>query len=76
MDGQVRQAQDYLEDISSDDPEVRYLKGLVEYRNGSEDKANEIETSINLPSRKLENFQNQTELLKYYFDKEAYERIN
>ena len=77
LNGQVRQAQSYLEDISSDDPEVRYLKGLVEYRNGSEDKANEIwKPLLTYRAESLKIFKIKQELLKYYFDKEAYERIN
>ena len=77
LNGHVRQAQSYLEDLSEEDPEVRYLKGLVEYRNGSEEEANKIwKPLLTYRADSLKLFKIKQELLKYYFDKEAYNRIN
>ena len=77
LNGHVRQAQSYLEDLSEEDPEVRYLKGLVEYRNGSEEQANKIwKPLLTYRADSLKLFKIKQELLKYYFDKEAYNRIN
>ena len=42
LKGEVRQAQVYLEELDTGDPEVVYLKGLLNYRNGLSRQANEI----------------------------------
>ena len=77
LNGHVRQAQVYLEDLSDDDPEVLYLKGLVEYRNGSQEQANKIwKPLLTYRAESLKLYKIKQELLKYYFDKEAYNRIN
>ncbi len=76
--GKVRQAEVYLEDNEGDrDPEVIYLRGLVKYRNGAYQQANEVWKP--LLTHRIENlrFHNiKQEIMRYYFDKEPYRGIN
>lgn len=75
--GQVRQAQIYLHDEESKDPEAIYLKGLVQYRNGAERQANLIwKPLLTMRSENLRFHNIKQEILKYYFDKEPYLRAN
>ena len=72
--GQVREAKIYLEENEVDsDPEALYLKGLVEYRNGAKQKANQIwKPLLTVPSESLRFHHIKQEVLRYYFDKTSY----
>lgn len=76
--GEVRQAEIYLEDVdTSQDVEGRYLKGLVNYRNGSFEKANKIWKPLLTVRTESLRFHNiKQELMKYYFDKKPYQGVH
>ena len=75
--GEVRQAEVYLEELSDEVSEVVYLKGLLQYRNGSSKKANEIwKPLLTLPAETLRLHTIKQEVLKYYFDKVPYKTVN
>jgi len=76
--GKVRQAEVYLEDNEGDkDPEVIYLRGLVKYRNGAFQQANEIWKPLLTHRTENLRFHNiKQEIMRYYFDKEPYRGIN
>lgn len=75
--GQVRQAQLYLEQTEESDPEARFLRGLVLYRNGARQKANEIWKpllSTRVDSLRFHNIKQ--EVLKFYFEGAPYLKAN
>lgn len=75
--GEVRQAQVYLEELDSADPEVVYLLGLLNYRNGLHKQANEVwKPLLTLRSDSLRIHNIKQQVMKYYFDKEPYQTIN
>ncbi len=75
--GEVRQAEVYLEELEDEDPEVVYLKGLLQYRNGATKKANEIwKPLLTLNSASLRQHTIKQEVMKYYFEKAPYKGIN
>jgi tetratricopeptide (TPR) repeat protein len=76
--GQVRQAEAYLEDLDGeDDVEVVYLKGLVKYRNGAFENANELWKPLLTTRTESLRFHNiKQEIMKYYFDKKPYQGTN
>ncbi|TWW12156.1 hypothetical protein E3A20_03440 [Planctomyces bekefii] len=76
--GEVRQAKIYLEQGEGEmDPETRYLRGLVEYRNGSRAKANEIwKPLLTVRSESLRFHNIKQEVLKFYFDGVPYLKAN
>lgn len=77
MKGEVRQAEVYLEELEPEEPEVRYLRGLVNYRNGLSRQANEIwKPLLTLRSESLRIHTIKQQVMKYYFDKEPYKTIN
>lgn len=76
--GQVRQASIYLDQTEvSDDPEVRYLKGLVQYRNGAEQRAKELwKPLLTVRSESLRFHTIKQEVLKFYFEGAPYLKAN
>ena len=72
--GEVRQAQTYLDQITTQDRfEVQYLSGLLQYRNGFVKKAKDIWKP--LISRTVKGSRNhflKQDLLKFYFEEEEY----
>lgn len=76
--GQIRQAQLYLDQADSDsDHEVRYLQGLLIYRNGDRIRANEIWKPLLTVRTESLRFHNiKQEVLKFYFDGVPYLKAN
>jgi tetratricopeptide (TPR) repeat protein len=75
--GQIRQAKLYLDQTDETDPEVRYLLGLVEYRNGSRTTANEIwKPLLTTRSQSLRFHTIKQEVMKFYYDGEPYLKAN
>lgn len=76
--GQIRQAKLYLDQANADaDPETRFLKGLLEYRNGARSRANEIwKPLLTVRSESLRFHQIKQEVLKFYFDGAPYLKAN
>ncbi|MFW7381236.1 MAG: tetratricopeptide repeat protein [Oligoflexus sp.] len=76
--GHVRQAEAYLEDLEDeDDVEVSYIRGLVNYRNGAFEKANQIWKPLLTTRTESLRFHNiKQEIMKYYFDKKPYQSSN
>jgi tetratricopeptide (TPR) repeat protein len=76
--GHVRQAKLYLDQADEGhDHEVRYLKGLLLYRNGASLKANEIwKPLLTVRSESLRFHNIKQEVLKYYFDGAPYLKAN
>ncbi len=76
--GQVREAQVYLDAAGREsDPELVYLRGLLQYRNGSSEKANEIwKPLLTLRSESVRFHHIKQDLLKYYFDRTPYGKAN
>ncbi len=76
--GQVRQAKLYLDQTDSgQDHEVRYLQGLMLYRNGSRSKANEVwKPLLTVRSESLRFHNIKQEVLKFYFDGAPYLKAN
>ncbi len=76
--GKVRQAEVYLEDSEGDtDPEVIYLRGLVKYRNGAFQAANEVWKPLLTHRTESLRFHNiKQEIMRYYFDREPYRGVN
>jgi tetratricopeptide (TPR) repeat protein len=76
--GQIRQAQLYLDQTDSDsDHEVRYLRGLLIYRNGDRIKANEIWKPLLTVRTESLRFHNiKQEVLKFYFEGTPYLKAN
>jgi tetratricopeptide (TPR) repeat protein len=72
--GQVREAQKYLVDpTGNSDFETLYLRGLLNYRNGSVQKAKEIwKPLISVNSSTLRFHYIKQEILKYYYDRVPY----
>lgn len=72
--GQVKEASIHLESTQTDhDPEATYLKGLVQYRNGSKQAANEIwKPLLTVRSENLRFHHIKQEILKYYFEGAPY----
>lgn len=73
--GQVRQAQAYLEQMKemSGEFEVQYLIGLVQYRNGQTMKANEIwKPLLKFKTEQMRDYRIKQEILRYYFEKTPY----
>lgn len=76
--GQVKQAELYLDDAEfNKDHEATYLKGLVHYRNGMQSEANSVwKPLLTVRSENLRFHNIKQEILKYYFDKAPYLRVN
>ena len=76
--GQVRQAEVYLEDHDcEDDFEASYLRGLVCYRNGDHQRANEIwKPLLTVRTESLRFHHIKQEIMKYYFEKSPYLKAN
>lgn len=75
--GEVRKAEVYLDELEERDPEVIYLKGLVFYRNGLSQKANETwKPLLSLRSENLRFHNMKQKIMKFYFDKEPYQSSN
>jgi tetratricopeptide (TPR) repeat protein len=76
--GQVREAQVYLESSGKEsDPELIYLKGLMHYRNGAHDKANEVwKPLLTLRFESVRFHHIKQDLMKYYFEKAPYRQAN
>ena len=72
--GEVRQAEVYLEDTEvAQNFEAVYLRGLVQYRNGAADKANQIwKPLLTVRSKNLRFHHIKQEILKFYFEKTPY----
>lgn len=73
--GQVRQAQAYLEQMKdqSNDFEVQYLIGLVQYRNGQAIRANEVwKPLLKFKTEQMRDYRIKQEILRYYFEKAPY----
>lgn len=76
--GQVRQAQAFLErDRAPQDPEAVYLLGLLHYRNGSRQKANQVWKPLLTTRSESLRFHNiKQEVLRYYFQGDPYLKAN
>ena len=76
--GQVRQAEVYLEDSKdSKDIEANYLRGLVSYRNGAHRKANMIwKPLLTVRTESLRFHHIKQEIMKYYFERTPYLEAN
>lgn len=76
--GQIRQAQIYLDKTDTQaDHEVRYLSGLLHYRNGDRLKANEIwKPLLTVRTENLRFHNIKQEVLKFYFDGAPYLKAN
>ncbi len=76
--GKSQQAEQYLADsAASDDPEVIYLRGLVQYRNGAAQEANVIwKPLLTYPAESLRLHNIKQEIMKYYFDRQPYRALN
>jgi tetratricopeptide (TPR) repeat protein len=78
--GQVREAQIYLDhnDKEKDnDIEVTYLKGLVLYRNGMFTQANKIwKPLITHRNDGIKFYNIKQEIMRYYYEKEPYLKVN
>lgn len=77
--GQVREAQEFVERVEDgeNDPEAKYIKGLILYRNGAALKANQMWKP--LLSRRSENSKDhhmKQEILKFYFEGAPYLKAN
>ena len=73
--GQARQAAAFIEQLQqqSDDYELFYLAGLVQYRNGHPRKANEIwKPLLKFRTEHMRDYKIKQEILRYYFDGEPY----
>lgn len=73
--GQVRQAQAYLEQMKdqTNDFEVQYLIGLVQYRNGQPLRANEVwKPLLKFKTEQMREYRIKQEILRYYFEKTPY----
>jgi Tfp pilus assembly protein PilF len=76
--GQIRQAKVYLEQMQAEsDLEVRYLNGLMHYRNGARNQANEVwKPLLTVRSESLRFHNIKQDVLRYYFDGEPYLKAN
>jgi len=76
--GQIRQAKVYLDQVDAGaDHEVRYLQGLLQYRNGARSQANQIwKPLLTVPSESLRFHNIKQEVLKFYFDGAPYLKAN
>ncbi len=76
--GQVRQAKIYLEQVDREhDHEAIYLAGLIQYRNGSNDRAKKIWKPLLTTRSESLRFHNiKQEVLRYYFENEPYLKAN
>lgn len=73
--GQIRQAELYLQNMASEESDLErtYLTGLVQYRNGSHEKANQIwKPLLIMKSESLRDHHIKQEILRYYFDQAPY----
>lgn len=74
--GDARQAEVYLEELEENNESV-YLRGLLHYRNGAHDKANELwKPLLTVVTTTLRLHHIKQQVLKYYFDKVPYDAIN
>ncbi|NRA65564.1 MAG: hypothetical protein HRU19_13835 [Pseudobacteriovorax sp.] len=74
--GDVRQAEVYLEELD-DDTEAVYLRGLLHYRNGNSEKANEIwKPLLTITTLNLRMHTIKQQVMEYYFEKVPYKGIN
>ncbi len=77
--GQIKRAENYLslDDNESDSIEHRFLKGLLEYRNGSKKLANKIwKPLLTVKSDSIRIHNIKQEILRFYFDGEPYLNVN
>ncbi len=76
--GQIRQAKLHLEEQDpAIDHEVRYLQGLLHYRNGARSRANEVwKPLLTVVSESLRFHNIKQEVLKFYFDGAPYLKAN
>lgn len=76
--GYIREAEQYLNQVDRhDDPDNAFLRGLLEYRNGDVARAKEIwKPLLTLRSDYLRHHQIKQEVLRFYFDKEPYFKMN
>lgn len=76
--GQIRLAKLHLEQADPDlDHEVRYLQGLLHYRNGARVRANELwKPLLTVRSESLRFHNIKQEVLKFYFDGTPYLKAN
>ena len=76
--GQTRHADLQLDQMSDQNTyEVKYLRGLLEYRNGSSQKANKIwKPLLTARTNSIRCHNIKREILKYYFEGEPYLKAN
>ncbi len=76
--GQIRQAKLHLDQADPEaDHEVRYLQGLLHYRNGAKLQANETwKPLLTVRSESLRFHNIKQEVLKFYFDGTPYQKAN
>lgn len=76
--GQIRQAKVHLDQADPEsDHEVRYLQGLLQYRNGARQQANELwKPLLTVRSESLRFHNIKQEVLKFYFEGTPYLKAN
>jgi predicted Zn-dependent protease len=75
--GKVNEARSFLDQLSASDPEVRYFKGLLEYRNGAKEVANSVwKPLLSMRSDNMRMHSIKRDVLKFYFEGAPYLRAN
>ena len=75
--GKPKEAGLHLQQGESDSLETKYLKGLLEYRNGANLKASIIwKPLLTMRTESIKDHHIKKELLKYYFEVEPYLKVN
>ena len=75
--GRVNEARSFLDQLSANDPEVRYFKGLLEYRNGAKEVANSVwKPLLSMRSDNMRMHSIKRDVLKFYFEGAPYLRAN
>lgn len=76
--GNIRLARRYLEEVQEkQNPEAEYLKGLLQYRNGAIEEAKRIwKPLLTLTSKNFRFYNIKQEIMKFYFDKAPYMKVN
>ena len=76
--GQIREARLYIDQTDAEqDPEARYLQGLLQYRNGAMERAKAIwKTLLTTRSNNRRLHAIKQEVLKFYFDGAPYLKAN
>jgi tetratricopeptide (TPR) repeat protein len=75
--GRVREAKQFLDVVQENDHEVLYFKGLIEYRNGSRERANALwKPLLTLRSESLRMHHIKQMVLKFYFEGSPYLKAN